>query len=149
MQRFAASPAFMDAYNSVSGLGVDFNNLTNLGSESRSQQKRTAMQASSDIVRAQNEAEAMVEAAKVGAQATRSAGQAAGQASMFGGIASGIGTIAGAIPMGGGGGGVGMGSAASTLTNPNIPSTFAPTTPFAFDASSIPASAYSTGGFSL
>ena len=102
--RFAASPGFQNAMAAVSGVGVDYNDLTGMAQKGRSMQQQTALNAEGKLRGTEEQARGMVESAKIGAAATRAAGESAGQASMFGGIMSGIGSIAGAIPTGGGGG---------------------------------------------
>ena len=102
--RFAASPGFQDVMSTIGDVGVDYNQLSNMGQQSRSMQQQTAFDSESKLKSAENEARAMVEAAKYGAQAMRAQGQAAGNAAMVSGIASGISGIAGGL--GGMGGGI-------------------------------------------
>ena len=107
--RFAASPGFQNAMAAVSGLGVDYNDLTSAGQKGRSMQQQTALQSEGKLKSTEQDARGMVGAAEHMADATRAQGAAAGQASMVSGIASGISGLAGGLGgMGGGGGGGGF-----------------------------------------
>ena len=95
--RFASSPSFQNAMLAVSGTGVDFGDLTDMGQKGRSMQQQTALGSIGKLKSAEEQARGMVEAAKYAASATRAQGQAAGQASMFGGMMSGISGLAGGL----------------------------------------------------
>ena len=102
--RFAASPGFQNAMAAVSGVGVDYNDLTGAAQKGRSMLQQTALNSEGKLRGTEEQARGMVESAKYMADATRAQGAAAGQSSMMSGIMGGISSLAGAIPTGGGGG---------------------------------------------
>ena len=80
--RFAASPGFNNAMAAVSGVGIDYNDLTEKGQQARSLEKQVAFDSQAKLQQAADQAEAMIESAKYGAQVTRAAGSAQGNASI-------------------------------------------------------------------
>ena len=121
--RFAASPGFQNAMSAVSGVGIDYNDLTGAAQKGRSMQQQTALSSEGKLRSTEEEARGMVESAKHMAAATRAQGAAAGQASMVSGLASGISGLAGGIG-GMGGGGLTIPSASALNTAQNEFNTF-------------------------
>ena len=145
MARFAASPGFQNALAAVSATGIDFNELGSMGQKAQSLQQQTAFDSKAKLKSTENQARALVEAAKEGAAGIVAQGQAAGNSAMMSGIMGGVSTLAGGL---GGGGGVGGGvgslagaygggldigvgmSPSQVLSSPSIQSGFAPSMAF-------------------
>ena len=106
--RFAGSPQIASFMNSK----MDFGDTAQAGQKANAEQRISATQADAAVGRADIEANAMLEAAKLGAEATAAQADAAKQSSIFGGIGSAVSGIAGGLFSGGGGGGTDFGKLA-------------------------------------
>ena len=120
--RFAGSPQVASFLHSK----LDFGDTAQAGQKANAEQRITATKADALVGKADIEANAMLEMAKIGADSMRAQGDAAKQSGIFGGITSGLSSIAGGLFSGGGEGFFGGGTTGSASS---IGSTINPSTP--------------------
>ena len=104
MARFAGGSEFMDAFNAVSGSGLNVGALTAAGQASQSRQRSNAMLQQARLKMAEDKAEVIEATADARAGMYGAQADASFNNSIMGGAMSAINTFAGGFGGGGGGG---------------------------------------------